>query len=82
MEKKPSKRFKAKLFSEAVKEKMFGEMVKHKRRIGLREFAEQANVSPATLSRVENGHIPDIETFFNLCFWMKQSSNKFYNSNS
>lgn len=71
--------FKNKEFSNAVKEKMFGDMAKQKKRIGVRVFAKQAGVSPATLSRIENGHIPDIETFFRLCFWMKRSSNEFYN---
>ena len=72
-------KFKQKEFSDAVKEKMFGEMAKQKNRIGIREFAKQADISAATLSRIENGRPPDIETFFKLCFWMKRSSNEFYN---
>ena len=73
-------RFKQKQFTEAVNEKMFGEMTKQKRRIGVREFAKEIGISPATLSRIENGNVPDIETFFNLCFWMKRSTNEFYDS--
>ncbi len=72
-------KFKQKEFTEAVREKMFGEMAKNKKRIGVRTFAKQADISPATLSRIENGRPPDIETFFKLCFWMKRSSNEFYN---
>lgn len=72
-------KFKQKQFSEAVKEKMFTQMATEKRRIGSREFAKQAGISAATLSRIENGKPPDIETFFKLCFWMKRSSNEFYN---
>jgi len=71
--------FKQKLFSDAVKQKMFSIMATEKRRIGVREFAENIGISAATLSRVENGKMPDIETFFKLCFWMKRSSNEFYN---
>jgi len=43
--------FKQKQFSEAVKEKMFTTMATEKRRIGVREFAKQAGISAATLSR-------------------------------
>ncbi|WP_375505659.1 helix-turn-helix domain-containing protein [uncultured Nostoc sp.] len=39
---------------------------------GLREAsAEIGNVSPSTLSRVENGSMPDMETFITLCNWLK-----------
>jgi transcriptional regulator with XRE-family HTH domain len=34
---------------------------------GLREFAKKLGVSPATLSRVENGKLPDLETFSKIC---------------
>lgn len=71
--------FKKKHFADAVKEKMFGDMAKKKKRIGVREFAKEIGISAATLSRIENGKVPDIETFFKLCFWMKRSSNEFYN---
>ena len=39
---------------------------------GLRETAaEIGNVSPSTISRVENGKIPDIDTFLALCDWLE-----------
>jgi transcriptional regulator with XRE-family HTH domain len=39
---------------------------------GLRETAtEIGNVSPSTLSRVENGKMPDMEPFLLLCDWLK-----------
>ena len=39
---------------------------------GLREAsAEIGNVSPSTLSRVENGSMPDMETFIALCDWLQ-----------
>jgi len=37
---------------------------------GVREAAREADVSPATLSRVENGKIPDIQTFEKICAWL------------
>jgi len=38
---------------------------------GLRETAAEIGISPATLSRVERGRLPDIETFSKLCAWLK-----------
>lgn len=39
---------------------------------GLRLIAEEiGNVSPSTISRVENGKIPDMDTFFALCDWLE-----------
>ena len=37
---------------------------------GIREVAREMAVSPATLSRVENGRLPDLETFSKLCRWL------------
>lgn len=37
---------------------------------GVRETASDVGVSPATLSRVENGKIPDLETFSKICRWL------------
>jgi transcriptional regulator with XRE-family HTH domain len=34
---------------------------------GIRAFAKKLGVSPATLSRIENGKLPDLETFSKLC---------------
>jgi transcriptional regulator with XRE-family HTH domain len=36
----------------------------------LRETARDVGIGPATLMRVENGRIPDIETFGKLCKWL------------
>ncbi len=35
----------------------------HRAGKGIREAAREVGVSPATLSRVENGKVPDLETF-------------------
>lgn len=38
---------------------------------GIREVAKEIGVSPATLSRVERGYLPDIETFSKICQWLE-----------
>ncbi|MGL5880887.1 MAG: helix-turn-helix domain-containing protein [Xenococcaceae cyanobacterium] len=39
---------------------------------GLRETAKEiGNVSPSTISRVENGKVPDMDTFLALCDWLE-----------
>ena len=39
---------------------------------GLRETTEEiGNISPSTLSRVENYHTPDMQTFLALCNWLQ-----------
>jgi transcriptional regulator with XRE-family HTH domain len=38
---------------------------------GLREVAGEIGISPATLTRVEAGRLPDIETFKRICQWLK-----------
>lgn len=37
---------------------------------GVRAAASEVGVSPATFSRVENGGIPDLETFSKVCAWL------------
>ncbi len=44
----------------------------------LRDVAEQiGGVSAPTLSRIEKGNIPDIDTFMRLCRWLEVSPNDF-----
>jgi transcriptional regulator with XRE-family HTH domain len=38
---------------------------------GIREVAAEVGVSPATLSRVERGRMPDLETFGKICKWLR-----------
>ena len=48
-----------------------GALVRNRRgQLKLREAAKQIGIGPATLMRVENGRIPDIETFGKLCQWL------------
>lgn len=45
----------------------------------LREVAmEISGVSPSTISRVENGKIPDMENFLLLCNWLKVAPAEFF----
>ena len=38
---------------------------------GIRKIAEQIGISSATLSRVERGNLPDLETFRKICGWLE-----------
>ena len=38
---------------------------------GIRQAAEEIGISPATLSRVERGNLPDLETFKRICKWVE-----------
>ncbi len=58
---------------------LLSSMLKSKRgKKGLRDTAaEIGNVSSATLSRVEQGNLPDVETFIRLCKWLNVSTETF-----
>ena len=58
-------------------------MIKSKRgNKGLRVLAaEIGNISASTLSRIEQGKLPDIETFTKLCDWLEVSPDYFKDSN-
>ena len=46
--------------------------------MGLREAANQiGEISASTLSRIENGKVPDMETFLRLCDWIGLPSDTF-----
>jgi transcriptional regulator with XRE-family HTH domain len=50
---------------------MLGRMLAQKRGDrGIRAVAQEIGVSPATLSRVERGFLPDLETFSKICEWV------------
>lgn len=47
-------------------------MVAEKRgKVGIRATARQIGLSPATLSRVENGRLPDLDNFTRICRWLQ-----------
>ncbi len=58
---------------------MFTARIKAKRAgMGLRETANQiGKISASTLSRVENGKIPDTETFLRICDWLGELPDTF-----
>lgn len=37
---------------------------------GVREVAREIGISHATLSRVESGHLPDLENYQKICTWL------------
>jgi transcriptional regulator with XRE-family HTH domain len=57
----------------------FSQIVKNKRgKRNLREVANEiGDVSISTLSRIEQGKIPDLSTFMKICEWLKVSPNDF-----
>lgn len=38
---------------------------------GIREVAKEIGISPATLTRIEAGRLPDLLTFRKICEWLK-----------
>lgn len=47
-------------------------------RRGLREIAQEiGDVSASTLSRVEKGKVPDLDTFIRICRWLDVSPDRF-----
>jgi transcriptional regulator with XRE-family HTH domain len=49
---------------------------------GLRQTSEEiGNISPSTLSRIENGKLPDMDTFLHLCDWLEVDPSHFLRSN-
>lgn len=59
-------------FARAVKQYRFVELG-----IDLREAAKMAKTSAATLSRIENKKLPEINTALNVCQWLKVPITKF-----
>jgi len=46
--------------------------------IDMREAAKKIGISLATLSRLENGKEPDINTLAKACHWIKQPIDSFF----
>jgi len=48
-----------------------GRRLQQKRgKLGIRAAAQQIGISHATLSRIERGHLPDLENFRKICVWL------------
>ena len=67
--------FKRVEFSTAIKTK------RHELGIGLREAGEQAGINYATLSRLENEHMPDLLTYQKVCEWLDTNMHIFFKKN-
>ncbi|MDD5762097.1 MAG: helix-turn-helix domain-containing protein [bacterium] len=37
---------------------------------GIRQVADEIGISPATLTRIEGGRVPDLATFSKICTWL------------
>lgn len=70
--------------SKTLNTQKLAEMVKSKRNNkGLRETAKEiGEISASTLSRIEQGKLPDVETFIKLCDWLAVSPDYFRLSES
>ena len=53
------------------------EIIARRGALGVRAAARDVGISPATLSRVENGNVPDLETFEKLCRWLGEDPRRF-----
>lgn len=45
--------------------------------MGVRAAAKEIGISPSTLSRIENGHVPDVATLEKVCAWLEEDVSKF-----
>lgn len=55
-----------------------GNLVARRRgNMGVRAAAQEIGISPTTLSRIENGHVPDIGTLDKVCSWLGEEASKF-----
>lgn len=60
-------------FSKRVKTKRLIEL-----NLGLREVSKKSKVSISTLSRVENGFVPDMVTLIKISNWLKTPPSVFF----
>ena len=44
----------------------------------MKHVAKKTKVSPATLSRLENGKLPDVETYAKVCKWLDEKMERFF----
>ncbi|SRR5258708_36726983 len=58
--------------NEQVMANLAGKIVAKRAGKGIRITAKEIGVSAATLSRVENGNVPDLETFRKICAWLNE----------
>jgi len=47
-------------------------------RTSMEKASKQIGISKATMSRMENGHIPDVATFAKILTWLGSEPNKYF----
>lgn len=47
-------------------------LIRQHKKMNIREAAKDIGVSPASLSRLENGNTPDVYTMAKVCFWLNR----------
>ena len=69
---------------DALNSDLLARMIKEKRaNSGLREIAKEiGGISAPTLSRIENGSLPDIDTYFKICKWLQVPTDYFTSNQS
>lgn len=72
-------RFKNDLFAKHMREKRVID-TKNDISISLRSASKQNGIKFMTLSRIENGNKPDLETFATACKWMGKPMNIYFKS--
>lgn len=64
--------------SETLNTREFAALVRSKRgALGLRAAAKEIGISPATLQRVEQEKVPDLDTFARICSWLGVPPSRF-----
>ncbi|MBU0584193.1 MAG: helix-turn-helix transcriptional regulator [Alphaproteobacteria bacterium] len=58
-------------------DELAGLILKKRGSMGVRAAAAEIGISPTTLSRVENGHIPDMQSLDKLCGWLEADMEQF-----
>ncbi len=57
-------------FAQKIRVAKFSRMKNELRKMGLREFADEIGISTSTLSRLQRGGEPDIETYLRVVSWI------------
>ena len=52
-------------------------LAKRRGNMGIRAAAKEIGISPTTLSRIENGHVPDVSTMQKVCAWLGEETASF-----
>ena len=61
--------FDSEFFIKSIKQEMFNEMNEQEKKLNLEYFATGMEISKATLSRILNGSVPDLQTFLKICLY-------------